>query len=108
METIHHTAALWRWTAGNGMGWFFLTIDGDAGEALSATALMRRLESGTARGFGMIKVHTVIRKSRWSTSVFPQKDGGWLLPVKAAIRHVGLCTMGWCSWGCSPRFPASA
>jgi hypothetical protein len=87
METIHHTTALWRWTAGDGVGWFFLTIDGDGGETLAATALMGRLETGAARGFGMIKVHAAIGETRWSTSVFPQKDGGWLLPVKAAIRR---------------------
>lgn len=87
METIHHTTALWRWTAANGVSWFFLRIDGDAGEALAATALMRRLEAGTARGFGMIKVRAAIGTSSWSTSVFPQKQGGWLLPIKAAIRR---------------------
>lgn len=87
METINHTTTLWRWTGGNGVSWFFLVIDGVAGDALSATALMRRLESGTARGFGMIKVRAAIGTSRWSTSVFPQKEGGWLLPVKGAIRR---------------------
>ena len=87
VETIHHTTALWRWTAGNGVSWFFLRIEGDAGKALAASALMRRLESGRARGFGMIKVRAEIGTSRWSTSVFPQKTGGWLLPVKAAIRR---------------------
>ncbi|MFZ1743213.1 MAG: DUF1905 domain-containing protein [Pontixanthobacter sp.] len=86
-ETITHTANLWRWTANNGVSWFFLTIDGEAGEALSGTALMRRLENGTKRGWGGIKVSAKIGGSEWQTSVFPQKaEDGWLLPVKAAIR----------------------
>lgn len=87
METIRHSAPLWRWTADNGVSWFFLTIDGEAGEALSATALMRRLERGTAKGFGSMKVEVTIGDSRWQTSLFPRKEGGWLLPVKATIRR---------------------
>lgn len=87
METIHHIAALWRWSGGNGGNWFFLTIDGADGDMLSATRLMRRLETGAARGFGSIRVTARIGKSAWSTSVFPQKEGGWVLPVKSAIRR---------------------
>ena len=87
MERIRHSAPLWRWSSDNGVSWFFLTVDGEAGEALTATRWMRRLETGSSRGFGMIKVRATIGDSSWSTSVFPQKEGGWLLPVKAAIRR---------------------
>ncbi len=83
-ERLTHTGPLWRWTGGNA-AWFFVTIDGAAGEALSATALMRRLE-GMARGFGSIKVQATIGESRFATSVFPSKELGWLLPVKASVR----------------------
>ena len=86
-ERIHHTAKLWRWTGGSGAGtWHFLTIDGAAGEALSATALMRKLE-GTARGFGSLRVVARIGDSVWRTSVFPSKAEGWMLPVKASVRR---------------------
>jgi hypothetical protein len=79
-------ATLWRWTGGNAAGtWHFLTIGGAAGEALSATALMRKLE-GMSRGFGSLKVTAQIGESRWPTSVFPSKGEGWMLPVKAAVR----------------------
>ncbi|MEO0318294.1 MAG: hypothetical protein RL404_1971 [Pseudomonadota bacterium] len=84
-EYLTHHGILWRWTGGSGGTWYFLTIDGAAGEALSATALMRRLE-GTARGFGSLKVRATIGESSFATSVFPQKGEGWLLPVKAAVR----------------------
>lgn len=87
METIEHTGTLWRWSGGNGTSWFFLTIDGEPGEMLRATALMRRLEFGRAKGFGSIRVKARIGESCWQTSVFPQKDSGWLLPIKAAIRR---------------------
>lgn len=84
-ERVTLTTRLSRWTGGNGGNWFFCTIGGDAGEALAATALMRRLE-GMARGFGSLKVTAQIGETRWRTSVFPQKGEGWLLLVKAAVR----------------------
>ena len=85
-ETIAHTGPLWRWTGASGTGtWHFLTLDGTAGEALSDTALMRKLE-GMSRGWGSLKVVATIGGSRWNTSVFPSKDSGWILPVKAAVR----------------------
>lgn len=88
-ETVRHTGRLWRWTGQSGTGtWHFLTIDGAAGEELSATALMRRLE-GVKRGWGSLKVAVTLGDSRWTTSVFPQNDSDgrrWLLPVKLAVR----------------------
>lgn len=83
---LTHTGPLWRWTTPAApAAWFFITIDGAAGEALSATALMRRLE-GVAKGFGSIKVSATIGGSTFNTSVFPSKELGWMLPVKAAVR----------------------
>lgn len=87
-EHVQHKGRLWRWTGASGGGtWHFLTIDGEAGEALSGTALMRKLE-GNTRGFGSLKVKARIGESTFATSVFPSKsDGGWLLPVKASVRR---------------------
>lgn len=85
-EHLHTTARLWRWSGATNGTWHFLTIDGAAGEQLSGTALMRRLE-GNARGFGSLKVKARIGGTAFVTSVFPSKsDGGWLLPVKRAVR----------------------
>lgn len=85
-ERLTHTGPLWRWTGGNGGSWHFLSIDGAAGEALSATALMRRMER-TIGGFGSLKVRATIGDTAFATSVFPSKSAGWLLPVKAAVRR---------------------
>ncbi|MEO7915448.1 MAG: DUF1905 domain-containing protein [Novosphingobium sp.] len=85
-ERIKHTGILTRWTGGNGAAWFFVIIDGKAGEALSGTALMRRLECGRRAGFGSLKVTARIGATAFSTSVFPSREQGWLLPVKASVR----------------------
>jgi hypothetical protein len=85
-ERLTHIGPLWRWTTPAApAAWFFITIDGAAGEALSGTALMRRLE-GAAKGFGSIKVVARIGETAFKTSVFPSKETGWLLPVKATVR----------------------
>lgn len=86
MERVFHAGPLWRWTGANGNGtWHFITIDGEAGEALNGTALMRRLEKSIG-GFGSLKVKARIGDSTFTTSVFPAKQLGWLLPVKASVR----------------------
>lgn len=85
-ERLDHTGTLWRWNGGNGGSWHFLTVDGDAGDALSGTALMRRLER-TIGGFGSLKVTARIGETTFRTSLFPSKEMGWLLPVKACVRR---------------------
>ena len=85
-EIVVHTGPLWRWTTPAApAAWHFVTINGAAGDALSATAMMRRLE-GLKNGFGSLKVIATIGDSTFSTSVFPSKELGWLLPVKASVR----------------------
>ncbi len=87
-ETYTDTAKLWIWTSDKApASWHFLTIEGDAAEAIHALALMRRLESGRRRGWGAMKVRATVGNTVWDTSIFPDKgSGGWLLPVKAAVR----------------------
>ena len=90
-DIVHHNSTLWVWRGGNNGSWHFATIDGAAGEAISAHEAMRRLELGPngrgGRGFGSVKVKATIGDSSWNTSVFPSKPHkGFILPVKAAIR----------------------
>jgi hypothetical protein len=87
-ETHSITATLWLWTTDKApASWHFITIEGDVAEAIHATAIMRRLEGERRKGWGSIKVTATIGETRWDTSIFPAKDvGGWMLPVKAAVR----------------------
>ena len=79
---------IWIWTSDKATAsWHFLTIDGEAGEAIHALALMRRLENGRRRGWGSMKVSATIGKTNWEPSIFPTNETlGWLLPVKSAVR----------------------
>ncbi|UIJ46252.1 DUF1905 domain-containing protein [Sphingomonas cannabina] len=84
-DTVTFIAPLlvWRTEKYGDIG--YVRITGEAAEAISAHELMRRLERGRRRGFGSVRVDVEIGDSRWSTSVFPPKEGGWFLPVKKAI-----------------------
>ena len=76
------TTQLWLWS-GEGGSWHFLTIPPEE-------AVEIRLESaasGIRRGFGSVRVEARIGKVAWRTSIFPQKGGGYILPVKAAVRR---------------------
>jgi len=76
---------VWQGEAHGGIG--YVLVSGAAAEAISGHELMRRLELGKRRGFGSVKVTARIGASEWRTSVFPQKSGGWFLPVKKAIQR---------------------
>jgi len=64
----------------------FVSIPEDAASQICAHELARRLELGKRRGFGSVKVTARVGRSEWQTSVFPQKSGGWFLPIKKAVR----------------------
>lgn len=77
---IAFTAPLWIWNAGKG-SWHFITVPDEP-------SLEIRAESFASRGgFGSVRVEVSIGGVAWQTSVFPQKSGGYLLPVKADIRR---------------------
>ena len=86
-ERVDFRGSLRRWTGSSNGVWFFVDIAGEAACQIADYAFMRRLEFGRARGFGSVKVMVRIGESRWSTSVFPNGDGQWMLPVKASIRR---------------------
>ncbi|WP_310469090.1 DUF1905 domain-containing protein [Sphingomonas sp.] len=76
------TAPVWLWSGGQG-SWHFLTIP-------PAQALEIKLEAtaaGPRRGFGSVRVAATINAVRWTTSVFPQQSGGYILPIKADVRR---------------------
>lgn len=76
---ITFTSLLWMWK-GEGSRWFFVTVpEEDSGE-------IRAQAFSLPRGFGSVRIEAAINGVIWRTSVFPQNTGGYLLPVKAAVR----------------------
>jgi hypothetical protein len=78
MATV--TAPLWLWT-GEGGSWHFITVPEEQAAEFRAEGLARR------GGFGSVKVEATINGVTWRTSIFPQKSGDYILPVKAKVRR---------------------
>ena len=79
---ISITARLWLWS-GEGGSWHFITVPEELAGEIRAQSLARR------GGFGSVRVEATIRDVTWRTSVFPQKSGGYILPVKKDVRLRG-------------------
>ena len=81
------TGKLWRWQgkdkdgSSSPVSWFFITIDGPVAEAIRAAS------PGRTAAWGSVYVSVTIGATSWRTSLFPSKEvGGYMLPVKAAVR----------------------
>ena len=75
---------VWLWQGSDGASakgsWYFLTIDGETAQVIRAHAV-------NAAAWGSVYVEATIGSTIWRTSLFPSKAaGGWLLPLKAAVR----------------------
>lgn len=75
--TFKTQAELWRWKGE--AAWHFLTIPLELSKKIKSFETERR-------GFGSIRVEASIGKTTWKTSIFPEKKGTYVLPVKAAVR----------------------
>ena len=74
-------APIWLWSEGQG-SWHFLTVPEEEATEIRAHGL-----SNPRRGFGSMRVEATINGVAWRTSLFPQKSGGYILPVKAEVRR---------------------
>lgn len=72
-------AKLWRWKGDAPASWVFVTLPDDVALAIKYEA--------EKRAWGSVAVAAHIGETAWRTSLFPDKaSGGYLLPVKAAVR----------------------
>ena len=75
------TSLLWIWKGEAAGRWYFITVPEEQSGEIRAHAF------GSPRGFGSLSVQATIGDVTWRTSVFPLNSGGYLLPVKAAVRR---------------------
>lgn len=74
-------AELWVWEAkAPSSNWIFVSVPEEFTEEIL-------LLGGPPKGFGSIRVEVSVDDQTWRTSVFPSKDGGYVLPVKAPVRR---------------------
>lgn len=73
------TAPLQLWTGTDGSSAFMVLAD-------EASGPIRLHAFENPRGFRSARVECTIGSVRWRTSVFPRREGGYFLPVKAEVR----------------------
>ncbi len=80
------TEEVWLYP-GESAAWHFLTVP------KSAAAAIKEQFGKDVRGWGSLPVKATIGKTVFETSIFPDKrSGGYLLPLKAAVRaNEGIC-----------------
>jgi Domain of unknown function (DUF1905) len=73
-------AELWLWDARRSDTWVFVRLPSGESEEI------RDLAGGLRRGFGSVRVRATIGNSTWTTSIFPDSQAGYVLPVKRPVR----------------------
>lgn len=73
-------APVWVWDARKTDVWTFVSLPAEASEEI------RDFAGDLPRGFGAVKVTATIGATTWRTSIFPSKDGVYVLPLKKAVR----------------------
>lgn len=72
-------AKVWKYPGMD--GWHFVYV-GDK-ESAQVKKFQQKMPR---RGFGSVHVRAILGATTWDTSIFPTKEGPYLLPLKANIR----------------------
>lgn len=73
-------AKVWLYS-GTVSAWHFITIDKKESKEI------REKYGKTKRGFGSVPVGVTVGNTSWKTSVFPSKEGVYILPIKVIVRR---------------------
>jgi hypothetical protein len=74
-------APVWVWDARKTDVWTFVSLQAEE------SAEIKEFAAGIPRGFGSVRVTATIGATTWRTSIFPSKDGSYVLPLKKAVRR---------------------
>jgi len=69
---------LWKYPAETG-AWYFVSLSQEISAQIKS-------QTRPKKGWGSVRVKATIGKTTWETSIFPSKEGVYLLPVKASVR----------------------
>lgn len=75
---LEFTGEIWHWR-GPAPHHFVTVPEADS-------AALQDVSAGVTYGWGMIPVQVRLGGSSWTTSLWP-KDGGYIVPLKAAVRR---------------------
>jgi len=75
---VEVTGEIWHWRGP--APYYFVTVPEDASSRLKVVA------AAVTYGWGMLPVLARVGDTEWETSLWP-KDGGYVVPLKDAVRH---------------------
>ena len=81
-------ARVWLWQGESPGAWHFATIEKDQANVIKKSYHWPR------RGFGSIPVNVTVGNTTWKTSIFPEKEGTYVLPLKKAVRDIENIKLG--------------
>lgn len=76
------TGQCWLWKAEKAT-WYFISLPKKQSEEIK---FFNENHGFKKRGWGSVRVLAKIGDTAWETSIFPQKEGIYILPVKSDIR----------------------
>jgi hypothetical protein len=82
MQTPQHSLSARVWLYPGKAAWHFVTIEKE-----DAAEIKKDHLSPIRQGFGAIPVNVTIGETTWKTSIFPEKEGSYLLPLKKQVRE---------------------
>lgn len=68
------------WIYDGPSAWYFITINKAVSKKIKGIPILKR-------GWGSIPVNVTAGKTLWKTSIFPDKDEVFLLPIKKEVRR---------------------
>lgn len=72
------TTNLWKYPT-QAAAWYFVSLNQEISAQIKS-------QPRPKKGWGSIRVSATIGHTTWDTSIFPNKEGVYLLPVKASVR----------------------
>lgn len=77
-QRYEFSAELWLWQA-RVDSWVFARLPADVSAEIADVPRPRA-------GFGSVRVTVTLGASRWQTSIFPEVEGCYVVPIKKAVR----------------------
>lgn len=80
MKSFEVKGKVWRYQ-GEG-GWYFVYVPEKLSREIKDTVRNKKKV-----GFHFVRIKATIGKTSWNTTLFPTKDGPYLVAIKADVRH---------------------
>lgn len=74
---MHIRARVWKYPGAS--GWYFVSAD-------KKTSAQLKAYTGKRIAWGYIPVKVKLGHTEWTTTLFPSKEGPYLLAIKASVR----------------------